>query len=161
MNIKEFGLFFAQAREESGYESQRQLALASGVSNGTIARIEAGTQKPTPETLRKLAPLLKAVNYEDLMIKSGYISDNPEITADKVKINNNDKSISVAGQELTLTQDELKVFEELKKHPILFHDLASDPEKKIKELIKLQKMKKLFLDDDEDKNGDGFGELDD
>lgn len=42
---------------------------------------------------------------------------------------------------------------------ILFHDLASDPEKKIKELFKLYKMKKMFLEEDDEEYGDGFREL--
>jgi hypothetical protein len=53
------------------------------------------------------------------------------------------------------------VFEGLKKHPVMFHDLVSDPEKKAKELIKLYKMKKMFLEEDDEEYGDGFGELED
>jgi transcriptional regulator with XRE-family HTH domain len=75
MNIVEFGLYFAELRERSGFKSQRQLALQSGVSNGTIARIESGTQKVTPETLKLLAPHLKEVDYDQLMIKAGYIKE--------------------------------------------------------------------------------------
>lgn len=73
MDLKEFGLYFANIREKSGYESQRQLSLASGVSNGTIARIEAGTQRVSPQTLRKLSPHLKEITYEELMVKAGYM----------------------------------------------------------------------------------------
>lgn len=43
----------------------------------------------------------------------------------------------------------------------MFHDLATDPETKVKELIKLYKMKKMFLEDDKEEYGDGFGELED
>ena len=73
MDQKEFGLFFAKMREKSGFKSQRQLSLASGISNGTIARIESGTQKPTPETIRTLSAYLKATSYEELMYRAGYI----------------------------------------------------------------------------------------
>ncbi|MEW9702864.1 helix-turn-helix domain-containing protein [Paenibacillus sp. SI8] len=76
MNIVEFGLYFAELREKSGFKSQRQLAIASGVSNGTIARIESGTQKVSPETLKVLAPHLKDVDYDELMIKTGYIKES-------------------------------------------------------------------------------------
>ena len=76
MELKEFGLFFSKLREESGYDSQRQLSQASGVSNGTIARIESGTQKVSPETLKKLAPFLKEVTYEDLLKAIGYIEED-------------------------------------------------------------------------------------
>lgn len=79
MDLKEFGLYFAKLREDSGFKSQRQLAEKSGVSNGTIARIEGGTQEPTPSTLKKLALHLKDVNYEDLMKAAGYIDgDRPD-----------------------------------------------------------------------------------
>ncbi|NOU63149.1 helix-turn-helix domain-containing protein [Paenibacillus sp. LMG 31461] len=76
MNIVEFGFYFAGLREKSGFKSQRQLAIASGVSNGTIARIESGTQKVSPETLKVLAPHLKDVDYDELMIKAGYIDES-------------------------------------------------------------------------------------
>jgi len=70
--------------------------------------------------------------------------------------------VNVAGQDINLTPEELKIFKELRKYPILFHDLAKDPEKKIKELIRLQKIKDMILDEEDDKNrGDGFGELED
>lgn len=75
MDQKKFGIYFAKIREQSGYKSQRQLHIASGVSNGTISRIEAGTQKSKPETLKKLAPFLKNVTYEELMNATGYLDE--------------------------------------------------------------------------------------
>lgn len=80
MNLKEFGLFFAEKREKSGFSSQRQLSIASGISNGTIARIEAGTQKVSPDTLKILAPFLKGVTYAELMDKAGYLTLGPDET---------------------------------------------------------------------------------
>lgn len=74
---------------------------------------------------------------------------------------NKKKKVNVAGREINLTEEELILFNELKKHPIMLHDLASDPERKVKELIKLYKMKKMFLEDDEKERGDGFGSLED
>ena len=70
--LKEFGLWFSKMREESGYNSQRQLSLVSSVSNTTISRIESGYQKANPETLEKLASYLNC-SFEDLMVRSGYI----------------------------------------------------------------------------------------
>lgn len=78
MDLKEFGLYFAKLRKKSGYRSQRQLSIASGVSNGTIARIESGTQRATPDTLKKLAPHLKDVTYEELLSAAGYINDETQ-----------------------------------------------------------------------------------
>lgn len=83
MDIKEFGLYFAELREKSGYKSQRQLHLASGVSNGTISRIEAGTQKVKPETLEKLVPFLKGTTYKELMTAAGYYDEEKEINENK------------------------------------------------------------------------------
>ncbi|MBN6186359.1 helix-turn-helix transcriptional regulator [Aneurinibacillus thermoaerophilus] len=73
MDQKQFGIYFAELREKSGYRSQRQLSIASGISNGTIARIEAGTQKPQPETLKVLAQYLRGITYEELLERAGYI----------------------------------------------------------------------------------------
>ncbi len=70
-NRKNFGLWFADLREKSGFESQRQLAIAANVSPTTISRIEQGTQKAEPETLKKLSKYLK-ISYSDLMAKAGY-----------------------------------------------------------------------------------------
>lgn len=143
MELKEFGLFFLKAREESGYESQRQLAIASGVSNGTIARIESGTQKVTPETLKKLAPYLKSVGYAELMERAGYIDEiEPEVITE------------INGEKIVLTQQEFEVLNELKKHSIAFENLKSNPEKKVKQMIKswktMQEALKEIDDDDSD-----------
>ncbi|GAB6990889.1 helix-turn-helix domain-containing protein [Paenibacillus pini] len=73
MELKEFGLYFAKLREKSGYTSQRQLAQKSGISNGTIARIESGTQRATPETLVTLAKHLEGNPYLEFLSKLGYV----------------------------------------------------------------------------------------
>ncbi|MBB4826338.1 hypothetical protein HNO89_003597 [Sporosarcina luteola] len=60
-----------------------------------------------------------------------------------------------------MSPEEILLFNELKKHPIMLHDLATNPEQKVKQLIKVYKMQKMFLDDEEEEYGDGFGELED
>lgn len=75
MNLKEFGLFFADLREKSGYRSQRELAEKSGVSHSTINRLEAGTHKTSIETLKSLAPYLKGIEYNELIEKAGYLKE--------------------------------------------------------------------------------------
>lgn len=79
-NSKEFGIYLAELREKSGYKSQRQLYLASGISSATLSRIETGKQKPLPDTLKVLSKFLKGVTYEELMERAGYLteSDNSE-----------------------------------------------------------------------------------
>lgn len=70
-HLKEFGIWFSKLRLDSGYKSQRQLALDSDVSPTTLSRIESGIQKAEPDTLAKLAPYLKS-SFEELMTKAGY-----------------------------------------------------------------------------------------
>ncbi|WP_438498541.1 helix-turn-helix domain-containing protein [Paenibacillus sp. IHBB 3054] len=79
MNLKEFGIYFAKLREQSGYRSQRELALKSGVSHSTVNRIESGTHKVTPENLKALAPHLKDVDTDDLMRAMGYLENEEPI----------------------------------------------------------------------------------
>ncbi|USK71729.1 helix-turn-helix domain-containing protein [Peribacillus asahii] len=122
--------------------SQKELSKKLEISNVQLSRYESDERRPDYETLKKLSDFFN--------VSTDYLIAGKEHTS----------NVSVAGQEISLTQEELKIFEELKKHPILFHDLISNPEAKVKELLKLQKMKKLFEEDDED-HGNGFGELDD
>lgn len=71
-------------------------------------------------------------------------------------------SVTVAGQKVFLTPDELITLGEIKrKYPIQFHDFTSNPEQTIKELIRLEKAKKLFADEEEENNGNGYGEIED
>jgi SOS regulatory protein LexA len=75
MDAKEFGKYIKMLRIKKGYKSQRQLAEASGISNGTIARIENGTQKPTVDTLKILSKFLDT-DYVDLLLKAGYLPES-------------------------------------------------------------------------------------
>ncbi|NRG35183.1 helix-turn-helix domain-containing protein [Niallia circulans] len=145
--MSEFGAYIKKIRESKDL-TLNQVALYSEISAAQLSRIETGKRGvPKPATIKKIADALK-YDYEELMAVAGYIK--------------NEEKALVAGTEITLSQEEYKIFEELKKHPILFHDLAKDPEKKIKELIRLQKARDMFLkEDDDEKKGYGFGELDD
>jgi transcriptional regulator with XRE-family HTH domain len=149
MNLKEFGIYFAKMREKSGYRSQRELADKSGISHSTINRIEAGTHKASVETLKAVAPYLKGVTLEELLKAAGYLEDLP--------------SYQVAGQPIQLTAEEAIVFQEMRRHPqfnVMFHDLATNPEKKVKALIKMWEALKATMDE-EDTRKDGFGEIED
>jgi len=121
--------------------TQEYMANLLGITRQGYGKYEKSEAQPDFTTLEKLANFFG--------VTTDYLLGREE---NKVK---------VGDQDIILTTDEYKVFEELKKHPVLFHDLASDPEKKVKELIKLYKMKKMFLEDDDEENGNGFGELGD
>ncbi|TQR21830.1 helix-turn-helix domain-containing protein [Psychrobacillus vulpis] len=142
-------------RKLRGKESLREASKRIGISHTYLDTIEKGFDKrsgkqvkPTPETLRLISNAYK-YDYEELMREAGYLEDIEESKND----------INVAGKEIKLSSEEIEVFKELRKHPNLFHDLASNPEKKVKELIKLYTMKKMFLEDDDEEPGDGFGSL--
>ncbi|EIW20561.1 MULTISPECIES: LexA family protein [Pelosinus] len=83
--LKNFGLWFSKIREDSGFKSQRQLSIFSGVSNTTISRMESGEQKASPQTLGKLAPHLNC-SFEDLMIKAGYLPCNMDTPLNAVEV---------------------------------------------------------------------------
>lgn len=72
MSGESFGGFLKDLRVRYGYKTQKQLADASGVSQTTLSRIEAGTQRPQPETLRVLAEHLRPYTYGELMEQAGY-----------------------------------------------------------------------------------------
>lgn len=78
MDNVDFGAYFKEQRLASGFKSQRQLAIESGISNGTIARIEEGMQKASPETLKTLSRYIKTISYIDLMDKAGYMDGAEE-----------------------------------------------------------------------------------
>jgi transcriptional regulator with XRE-family HTH domain len=119
MNLKEFGVFFAELREKSGYRSQRELADKSGVSHSTINRIEAGTHKVSPETLKALTPFLKGITYEELMERAGYIDNEPE--KDEKPVNRAFLAFpeDVTEEERTFLEEQLKlqleIFRKLKR----------------------------------------------
>lgn len=139
---RKFPMIGERLKKLRGKKSQEAVSEKIGISRARLSHYETGRSEPDSETLKKLA-------------------DYYDVSTDFLITGIENESISVAGQEVKLSPEELKVFEELKKHPILFNDLASDPEKKIKELIKLYKMKKMFLEEEEEEYGNGFGELED
>lgn len=77
MSGKAFGEFLKELRKRYGYKTQKQLADASGISQTTLSRIEAGTQRPQPETLRILAEHLRPYTYGELMEQAGYFEGLP------------------------------------------------------------------------------------
>ena len=134
----------ARLKKLRGKKSQEEIANKIGISRARLSHYETGRSEPDSEILKKLADFYK--------VSTDFLINGQDHQVTKA---------TVAGEEISLTPEEYKIFEELKRHPILFHDLATNPEQKIKELIKLQKMKKLLLEEDEEDPGEGFGDLED
>lgn len=76
-NNNELGKFVQLKRLLAGYKMIKDLAYSSGVSEGTISRIESGKQVPKPELLNRLAPFL-GVESEELLIKAGHLKKEKE-----------------------------------------------------------------------------------
>jgi transcriptional regulator with XRE-family HTH domain len=116
---------------EKQNKSQLRVAKDLGLSNVQLSRYESGDRKPDPEVIASFA-------------------DYYEVTTDYL-LGRNNNVVQVAGKEITLTENELKVFNQFKKQPILFNKLAEAPEKKIKALIRMwEALETAEEDEDED-----------
>ncbi len=116
--------------------TQKDIANYLGMTESGYGYYEQGRNEPSIETLQKLA-----VKYN---VSISYL------TGEK----HEGKKALVADHEIELTEEELNFIKELKKHPLLFHELASDPAKKVKEIIKLFRVKQLILEEDMEEYGD-------
>jgi transcriptional regulator with XRE-family HTH domain len=109
---------------------QEDIAKKIGVARTTYAMYEQGKRQPDYHTLREISECYN-VSTDFLL----YGSD----------------SVHVAGKEVLLTEEELKVFNKIKNQPLLFHKLADAPEKKIKALIRMwEALETAEEDEDED-----------
>jgi transcriptional regulator with XRE-family HTH domain len=119
-----------------GKKTQEEVAKAIGISRARYSHYENERSEPDSEILQKLADYYK--------VTIDYLLTGKELNT----------YIEVAGKEVSLSKEEYKVFEEIKKHPNLWHDLATDPEKKVKQLIKIWNFIKKDLQEDEDEDED-------
>lgn len=141
-----------RALREKANLSQKRAAKIFGITNFQLSRYESGQSNPDPDLIARFA--------EHYKVTTDYLhglTDNPSPSKNS--------TISVAGQEIELTPEQYKVFQEMMKHPkfaIMFHDLATDTEKKVKQLIDTWEfIRKQIEQDDEEEFGEGFGELED
>ncbi|WP_096201929.1 hypothetical protein [Bacillus sp. FJAT-45350] len=135
-------LFAELLKKAQGKRSLNNYARQSGVTSAHISRLLRCLldTAPNPSTIKKLANAAQNdISYTDLMEAAGYI--------DEVHDTNSSPVISVAGKNLDLSDEELQILKEIKKHPIMFNDLSTDPEKKVKQLIKIWKLAKAMEDD--------------
>lgn len=68
--MNSFGDYLKKVRIEKGFRTQKDLSDASKISQATLSRIEAGTQKPQLDTLRVLAKVLN-LTYSRILKESG------------------------------------------------------------------------------------------
>lgn len=72
----EYGHFIKRNRIASGYRTKRELAEATGISESTISRMEAGKNRPSPENIELLAKALHTTSVTELMVVCGYWDEN-------------------------------------------------------------------------------------
>lgn len=106
MKGETLGQYLKRIRLERGYESQRQLALKSGVHNSTIALIERDDVVPSPEVLRKLAKALR-VDFITLMVRAGHIKPQEEASARQ------DRNKVITSEELEVLQRIIEKYKDL------------------------------------------------
>jgi SOS-response transcriptional repressor LexA len=69
------GKTISKLRINAGFLKAADLSKVSGVSSGTLSRIENDQVRPNPSTLDKLAPFL-GVSYESLLVSAGYLTES-------------------------------------------------------------------------------------
>ncbi|MFC0188200.1 helix-turn-helix domain-containing protein [Fictibacillus aquaticus] len=126
-----------------GKRTQEDIAQMIGISRPRYSHYETGRSEPDHETLQKMANLF-GVSTDYLLIGSDIVK-NPKLPSKKL-------SPVVTDDVINFTDVEIRLLEEIKKHPVLFHDLANAPEKKIKQLIKMWEFIKKDLEEDEDED---------
>ena len=128
MEANEFGSFIRKLRKEREM-TIRQLELYSGVSNSYLSQLENGKRGiPSPDIIKKISKGLK-VDYNDLMIKAGYMEEK-QIT---------DKDIGLMSDEEI--DEEIK---EIMKEDDVWY--KNEPEDKREKLEMLRKIIKTFTD---------------
>lgn len=70
--------YLRESRIEQGLSIQ-ELSTLSGISASHISRIERGKRKPSPHTLKKIAPYLRVDYIQLLKIADLVDNDNPEL----------------------------------------------------------------------------------
>lgn len=127
--------------------SIEELAQKMNLSQATINAWETGKETPSQ---------LQVIELNNVL------SNSSELYKGMLDINATGVGIPLLKSRSldNFTDADFLLLEEIKKHPVLFNELSVNPEKKIREIVRLHKMKKLLLEEDEE-SGDGFGDLKD
>jgi len=107
------------------------MAEKLGITRQAYSNYENGKREPDLKTLEGLCDIFD--------VKMDYLlgrTDDPSPTDKKNK-------------PYDFTHEELRILEEMKKYPVFFNDLASDPSK-IKKVIKMWEFIKTDLENDDD-----------
>ncbi|XQY90683.1 helix-turn-helix domain-containing protein [Metabacillus sp. HB246100] len=135
-------------REKHEY-SQEYIGEKFGLTKYQVSRFENGKTKIDPDLINKFADFYN--------VSTDYIygrTENPTPyyvdVLKKARKENDDKEGIIVLETEKFSIEEIEIIEEIKKHPALFHDLSNNPQKKIKQLIRMWEFIKKDLDDDDD-----------
>src|SRR5690625_3565746 len=121
MKANELGTYIRRLRNKRGM-TIRQLELYSGVSNSYLSQLEYGKRGiPSPDIIKKLSTGLR-VDYEELMIKAGYMKEHEGITKRERIIN--------------------KIATEFSDADLMFEDMESLTAEQLQEVYNFIKFKK-------------------
>lgn len=115
--------------------TQTELGKLVNVSSQVISNWERGYSDPS---------------HDDVAMLSLKLNCSTEYLHGISSVKFSSKDVLAAGRENNLTDEDFQLLYELKKHSAIFSDLSSDPEKKVRKLIKLYKAHKFLEKDDED-----------
>lgn len=122
---KGIGKVISDLRIRAGYETLGQLSRDTGITVATLSRIENGIQRPSPDTLSKLAPYLR-VKVEYLMAEAGYLPDKKNVQLPRTDLPDDPAITDLLKQVKDLTAEE--------RESLLEHwRFALDQAKKIRE----------------------------
>jgi len=132
--------------------TQQELANKLNLAKSTISQYENNVNEPDNDTIRKIADVFD-VSVDYLLGRSDYPR---KLNGNTGSSDTSSHVIQVAGQEIEISSEELKILMEMRKHPkfaAMFHDLATAPEKKVKTLIKMWEVIKADLNEEDDSEG--------
>jgi transcriptional regulator with XRE-family HTH domain len=131
---KDYGKFIEHHRVASGFKSQRRLAEKTGISSATISRIEAGIQRPEPETLKTLAKYLHSTSLVELMVVCGYWDEDELLEPIDTDLNVKNEKSSISTDEKELSEIPI---EELVNHRLTYkgHVLTEEQKKHLAKIL--------------------------
>lgn len=102
----ELGEYLKSLRTTRGL-STTKVKMMCGVNASYLSQIENGKKKPSPDTLKKLAPVYR-VSYEELMVNAGYLPADHEPKPGAVKKAHLEQVIVELERQLAYVKEELR-----------------------------------------------------
>lgn len=134
--------------------TQVDISKKLGVNRSTYANYETGLREPDNETLQRLADYFE-VSIDYLLGRTDDPTPSRKTLNEEFipyNINYDTGTYKIGGKEVSLTLEEVVMLEELKRYPIMFHDLMKDPEKISKTIARMYEVIKTTLEEDDDRD---------